>query len=1204
MSSTAFDLIHSPLQGTHIIEASAGTGKTYAISCLFIRLLLEEKLNVKQILVVTFTEAATFELKNRIRDKIKDTIKGFENKKTDDLFLKGLIKSYKKPREKLSCLKKAWHSFDQASIFTIHGFCQRALHDSALESGGLFDTELVVNQDELIHEIAQDYWRKNFYHGSPLFINYAIHKDLGPHTFFQLLTSRINHANLKIIPEISLLSTSNQETDFRNSFMTIKEEWQANSASVTKILMSHKALNRNKYRKKSVPGWLDQMSQYCAIDSPDPVLFNGFEKFTSGYLKDSIKKEEDSPCHPFFNFCQTHWKNQQVLIQSFDNEILRIKRDFIFYGATELNKRKKEKNILYFDDLLLRLHNALKGNNGDSLIKSLRMKYNAALIDEFQDTDPVQYGIFKMIFSCQSDRLFLIGDPKQSIYNFRGADIFAYIQAKNETENEHTLQQNWRSEKSLIKAVNTIFNNHANPFVYKTIPFQPVDPANIPVQAKLHIDGQASSPMNMWFLAAEKGMDPLKPINKKYARDKICKAVAQEISQLLELGKKGCALIGNRSLLEKDIAVLVRTNREAAMMQKALLRIGVPTVLFNSGNIFESQEAMEMERILAGIITHGNIKAIKAAMTTDLFGISGDVLADLMNGQKDWEDWLIKFATYHEYWQNNGFISMFRYLLIKERIFARLAVFPDGERRSTNLLHLSELIQQVSAKKDMGMEELLGWLVEMRQTDKQALEEHLLHLETDESAIQLITIHKSKGLEYPVVFCPFLWNGSRIGKNQTPLVFHDEADQMNLILDLGSDERDKNSILTQNETLAENLRLLYVALTRAKNRVYLVWGRIKDAETSALAYLFHHPDEIKGQDLLNAVAGRFKSMRDEDMFRELEALCQKAEGSIRLVKMSLGQEGGGIYHPSIKGTDELTCREFSGKTKKGRQVLSFSSMMASGTHYLDHRVDPEKNSEPGQSGEEADPDSSSGIFSFPKGKKAGLFFHELFEHLDFTLPEPDQTRTVVEKKLGEYGFMPNFSGIICETIQNVLTVPLSPEDMELKLSNIKNHHKLNEMEFYFPLKKISSDSLKTIFLKHFDIQNIPEYINKLQLAPTKGFMRGFIDLIFKWHNRFYLVDWKSNYLGNRIEDYEESKLALIMNKELYILQYHIYILALDQYLRYRLPEYHYERHIGGIYYIFLRGVHPKPGPGYGIFRDKPSLAIIEALKEGLLDLKT
>jgi len=1197
-----FDLPNSPLAGTNLIEASAGTGKTYTITGIFLRLVLEKNLPVDRILVVTFTEAATHELKDRIRSKLREAIEVFSGGRSRDEFLNSLADRHGRSKGAVECLREAIRNFDQAAIFTIHGFCGRMLHENAFESASFFDTELVVDLENLKKEIVEDFWRKHFYESSPLFANYAL-KIIHPVRLLDLIAGNSSHPDLRVIPRPDIPDTAEHEMRFREAFQAVREAWPVARRDVENILLTDQGLNRNKYPVPAVRSWICEMDDRMGRGENQPALFDKFERFASSEIQMSTKRNFSVPEHSFFRLCETLKKAQEKLQNVFEKRVLGLKAELFRYLRDELRQRKQARNLQSFDDLLHNLYHALIKEGGSALSRNIRNKFKAALIDEFQDTDPIQYAIFRKVFDNEDSILFLIGDPKQAIYGFRGADIFAYMEAARNSRFRYTLKENWRSEPGLISAVNTLFGNVKNPFVFNEIEYETADaPDGKKEQRFFRLERSDQAPLQLWFFNSSSAKGTGKSMGKEAAREWISRWVAGEISRLLDLSAAGKAMLGDRALRKSDIAVLVRRNSEARMMQEALSTLfHIPSVLHGTGNLFASREALQMERVLSAVSQPNNERCLTAALSSDILGISGEALSALIADEPAWEKQLIKFNRYYSQWNQYGFIRMFKYMMAEEKILPRLMCLPDGERRCTNLLHLSEVLHQVSVEKKLGSTGLIKWLSEQRRADSRGYVEHPLRLESDEDAVKLVTVHKSKGMEYPVVFCPFMWDGTRNRSPKAPFLFHDKSDNVRLTLDLGSEDFDANRLLAEKELLAENLRLLYVALTRAKNRCYLAWGRINETDTSAPAYLLHPQDWKEGMDTTRATGDRLHSVSDEDLMRELHKLQEKARGTVKVSEIETTfEEPVNLYSPPGDPERKLVCRKFSGKIDPGFKISSFSSLVFSRPHVAE-LADRDAMLMPEEKERSDEPDlkkPASGIFLFPGGAKSGTLLHDIFEHLDFTEKETGIVKKLLEDKLKEYGFESSWTETLFQMIQEVLSVPLMPDRGDFTLSRIENKDRINELEFYFPLKPISPETLGSIFVKNGDPDlppEFPESIGRLSFSPVKGFMKGFMDLVFRSEDRFYLVDWKSNYLGGDVADYHQEALRKAMQDNYYILQYHIYAAALNQYLRLRIPGYDYEKNFGGIYYIFLRGVHASMGPDYGVYRQRPPEDFINRL---------
>lgn len=1203
-----FDLLTSPLQGSNLIEAGAGTGKTYAITGLFLRLIIEQNLAVDQILVVTFTEAATEELKGRIRRRLQQAVAAFGGKDCTDHLVQNLVARQKTPATALRRLRAALRGFDQAAILTIHQFCRRILRENAYESGSLFDTELLTEEDDLRLEIAEDFWRRNLYRGSRLFVNYALTNEFSPRELMDLPAKHCAQPFLKILPpQDQVPDTAQAEKAFQKAFDRVVRNWPDAREEVAAILQSDPGLNRQKYKLKNVAVWLAGMDRCVASGGFDLSLFPGFEKFTSGELEASLKKGAAIPEHPFFEACEGLKKCREKLERLFRARLLSLQRLSLQYAREELNKRKGEQNVYSFDDLLLKVWEALESARGAKLANALRGRFRAALIDEFQDTDPVQYAIFRQIFGQGSGILFMIGDPKQAIYGFRGADIFAYLQARESAAAGYTLKANWRMQPELLEAVNFLFATHEKPFLYAKIPYQAAVPAENHRPQTLRIEGDEEPPLKIWLIDHEPGNGADKPLSKGEAREWICSATAAEVSRLLRMARENRALFGERSLQERDVAILVRTNAEARRMQAALTALEIPSVIFSTGNLFDTPEALEMTRLLAGAADPGREKALRTALSTVIIGLTGEDLEKTLREDLFWEKWVSKFRDLHELWRQRGFIHMFRSLLLQEKVLARLMQMPDGERRCTNWLHLAEVLHQAAVERRLSPAELVKWLVRQRDSQSPRIEEHQLRLESDAEAVQVVTVHKSKGLEFPVVFCPFLWSGSDPRRRKGPVAFHDEKDNMLLTLDLGSEEIEQHRSAAERELLAENLRLLYVALTRAISRCYFVWGRVRDAETSAPAYLFHQRKLPAVQDLVSTGRERFLSLSAEEIQRELRSMTDKAGGCISLEAMSSS-----VGRPYRRQPDEgrrLVFKGFGGEIDRRWRIASFTSLvtgLSHGAELPDRDAEPVVEEQPAGESREPEPlDPATGMPALPRGAATGSCLHDILENLDFTLAEGEQIEKLVAGKLQVYGLDSDWRPTVCRMVQKVLSVPLDPQNPDFQLQRIPPENRLNELEFFFPLKALQPAKLKRLLEPHFGAENgrgFPEVLDRLHFAPVKGFMKGFMDLIFSYQKRIFLVDWKSNFLGSRLADYRSSALQPVMQSEAYILQYLIYCVALDQFLRVRLPEYAYESHFGGVFYLFLRGMAPEEGPAYGVYRARPPAQLIRNLRESLLDL--
>jgi exodeoxyribonuclease V beta subunit len=796
----------------------------------------------------------------------------------------------------------------------------------------------------------------------------------------------------------------------------------------------------------------------------------------------------------------------------------------------------------------------------------------------------------------------------------------------------HTLAINHRSLPGLIKAVNAVFSQAQHPFIFDEIVFQPAQASNISDRELLSFDKREQSPFILWFfnrpsqLTEMRGKNPdrLKTIPKTLAREIIASEVAAEITRLLNLSADN-SKDPNKKLSPSDIAILVRTNREARLMQRVLHEYLVPSVLHSGEDLFASPEAREMEFLLSAIADHNNIRKIKTALLTGIIGLTGSEIAALDNesdeNQQVIESWLTAFKKYFDLWNRDGFISMFWAFMQENRIRTKLLEHVYGERSLTNILHLAEVLHQASVNDQLSFNGILSFMRERLTSSQTAVSEQQLRLESDADRVRIVTIHKAKGLEYPIVFCPFTWEGTKLS-GRKDCIFHQRfktEKKAALILDGGSKDLDKHLLIAKQEELAENLRLLYVALTRAVHRCYFVWGPFNGSETSAPAYLLHQPsmpssDSAEGAcdkqfniKLLRDTANRLKNLSDQEMLNDLEKLVSQSDGEIKisLLKDSPKKQ----LHINQVQEDILQYRQFTGHIDAEWKISSFSSLTAKKladltTTPIASEILPDRDADMGtvlsQLNGTENEEEGFNIFSFPHGARPGTFLHDLLEHLDFSSTDQTKTAELIREKLVQYSYDTDWQPTISKLIDNLQKVHLHHGIPGLSLSEITCSKRLNELEFYFPVSRLSPGSFKNLFGNDYNMptagsDTMAWQYNRLSFAPLRGFMKGFIDMIFEFDDRFFLVDWKSNYLGNRIELYHQSKLTEAMQTGSYFLQYHIYCLALHNYLENRVPGYRYDKHFGGVFYIFLRGIDWQLGPDFGIFYDKPDPTLVDKL---------
>ena len=1206
--SETLDPLGIPLSGLHLIEASAGTGKTYTIAQLVLRLVVETGLSLEQILVLTFTEAATEELRERIARRLRQALEALNGSPTKDTLLSAWVASRPEPDLAKARLEAALAGLDLAAIHTIHGFCQRVLRDFAFESGTPFDTELITDERDLRRAAAEDFWRRRVAPAGRAEAAWMLEElPEGPESLLDLLKASLGSAPPQLV-ELDREGLIRGLAAVDDLHRRLAEAWPIARPDMSALLLDGGALKGNVYRLSAVDRAIAEMDALC--DGPPPSKVpEKLALFTPGKLEASTKKGHTTPTHPFFALCGE--------LAALDLPGLARTRRAVLLGNAlaflreELRRRKRERRVTYFDDLLSETAEALAGPRGPALAEGIRARFPQALVDEFQDTDRLQYRIIESVYgdALTGDPalgLYLIGDPKQAIYGFRGADIFTYIAARRQARDRgriHTLDTNRRSASGLVEAVNRLFGRVRAPFIYEgDIDFEPVRPGPDADREPLRIGGVEAPPLVFrWLpLAEDRATRDGRRLLADPARELAVKDCAREIARLLAAP----ARLGDQALRARDIAVLVRSHRDGLAVREALAGVGVGSVSIGQESVFETEEAEDLAALIAALGPGCGDGTLRRALATRSLGWSAARLAALdATGGGDpapWDRVLRDFETYRVLWQERGFMAAMGALLHGLGVPARLRRGPEGERRLTNLLHLVELAQEAS-REHLGPDALGRWLADRRSQPGAGGDAALLRLESDENLVQLVTFHKSKGLEYPVVFIPIPWSKGPLPDPRDPVAFHD-PETLEPWLDLGSPCQDDHRTLAEREDLAERLRLLYVALTRAKRQCVVHWGAVNQAEGSAAGYLLHQGPEGE------PAAQRMPGLAAAELRGDLEALARSAPGAIAVE--DLGGEDRTDGTPTPGGTEDLRPAQFRGSIPADWRILSFSALAAGqgqGPERPDHDalaeprpgaadetsalgggepVDAE-GPRPGDAAEAIEP-----IFRFPRGVRAGHCLHDLFEHLDFCEAEGPGLEREARAALARHGIEDLWTPTLVELVGRVLDTPLTREG--LRLRGLGPEDRRSELEFHFSLRGLRTDALGRVLADH----GLPAQVSLPTDRPTgslEGLMKGFVDLVLRHQGRFYVLDYKSNHLGDRPEDYGPVQIARAMTEHRYHLQSLIYTVALHRYLRGRLPGYDPGRHLGGSLYLFVRGMRPELGPERGVFRSRPSPALIQDL---------
>ena len=1175
------DLMDFPLTDVQLIEASAGTGKTFTIGVLYLRLLLglsevqglprqqseggqaelPPGLPPQEILVVTFTEAATEELRDRIRLRIGEMRRVFLAGQTDDAILQQVLDAYLALREPAGktrpellqeaarTLEDAARSMDEAAIFTIHGFCQRMLSQHAFESGSLFESELIRDETPWLRQALLDFWRNHLY-ALPDAIGKAVLSIWKtPDELMREVRPWLHTADLLLkpaLPGLDLIAACEQRTRVIDSLC---QQWQASDDDLAGLIAGS-GVNKRSYTKARTPQWLAHISRWAEQGGePDKDSRAAIERFRQSTLNEASK--DNPPQHALFS----------QLDDLIDSEV--PLREFILQQAWQqvgeaLARSKAERRLLSFDDLLSGLGNALKADTEQQLATAIRQQFPVALIDEFQDTDPQQYYIFSSLYADQPGRgLIMIGDPKQAIYAFRGADIFTYIAARRSVAQPRTLDTNWRSTSAMISAVNALFANCPNPFIYDSdIPFLPVGAGTKADKTPLTVAGAEQPALQLWQ------SDDL--LTRNDYRSRFACATAQEIEQLLAEAK-----IGDQPLQAGQIAILVRDRYEADAVRDALSQRRIASVyLSNRDSVFNCAEAMDLYRILQAVQEPTDERALRGALASRLLALDVTALNRLNEEESVWEAAVQEFSEYRECWQRLGVLPMLHRLIHRRQLAVLLLQQMGGERRLTDLLHLGELLQQASTRID-GLAGLLRWFTDQVTAQESAADDQLLRLESDANLVTVVTIHKSKGLEYPVVFLPF---ASDFREAKTGF-YHDEHHRPVWALD----NNDDAVSAADGERLAEELRLLYVALTRAVYRCYIGVTELKVGNT-------------RKSQLQRSALGHLLECHKQELPEALARLGAEAGVGISPLPDAADQAQQDLLAAMESPAPVLQAETFSSRINRDWRLSSYSALShQSGSHSLPQpKVDLEVMGETAPVPEPEVPEFS--IFSFPRGARAGTFLHSLFEEIPFGQPDTEEAQQTKQTLLISSGYGSEEEQPWLAVIDQLMVDVLQANLDGMQLGQLAPADMLVEMEFLLPVARLNAPRLNQLVSEY---DPLSEQAAPLQFDQLKGMLKGFIDLVFRVDGRYYIADYKSNHLGDSLADYHSEALDNAMLEHRYDLQYQLYTLALHRLLEQRLPDYDPAEHLGGVFYLFLRGM--RAGEQSGVFYRPANIELTLAL---------
>jgi len=1105
------------LLGSNLVEASAGTGKTYSIGILVIRLVVEKELPIDKILMVTFTNAAVAELEDRVRKFIRLAYKAARGQSIEDEGIESLIQGYLRDpsiggtHKVVKLLENARRSLDDTSIFTIHSFCQRTLTEFAFETGQLYGMDLLNNIDDVIQEEVDQYWRVNVA---------GLSKEL-----IQLVRSYNTSGSIKLNRKVMLEFTKQciNGTTYAGDIYLMDQLLDDFDRLIASISTNIDTIKASLWAKQpDIPRFSVGQAQFWADLLEEPIeFFKELFKSKGQYYKPLIFKKQIED----FREYQGNVANAIAGVHS--------------AAASSIIPRIKDRLLqnksLSTNDLISNLHAALDFEDSPALIAAMRNKYKAVFVDEFQDTDGKQYEIFSRVFTSKSSVIFYIGDPKQSIYSFRQADINTYFKASDEVDKIYGMETNYRSSANLIEAMNAFFTGNQKPnfdtfYTYNgnghTIDYIEVNAKKEACQ--ISIEGQVEKSLIIY---------------KDYTNDSdICSHVGNKIVKLLKNG-----LISNteQKITTTDIVVLVRNKYQAIDVKKELNRRKVPCLILSDQKVFDSEEGKYIAQILNAVIDPKRNK-INLALLTPLTGYTYMAVEHLDDAIK-----LERFKKLSQAWENEGVYSVlkeFAKFYNLENVLLGDGANANGERIISNYFQIAEILQRSETENKFSQNDLIRFLFRNINDTSDDNDEFVQRIESDESAVRIVTIHKSKGLEYNIVFAPFMDMEAKERKSGfSTFRSVDNTYYHSFVGHLGDN---RSLFLTEQEQ--ENRRILYVALTRAKYACYL-FKKEEDASKNTTFDTFYR-ELIAAQQLNHNI---FIANYGVDEFEKWES------GIVNAQKVYLEL-------PQISIQDSHWRK------------MSYSYLAG------DHAYVKKELKNPGNQS-----DYDNFIFKeLPKGAHVGNLLHNMFEFIDYTDSDSEKIEKAVSDSLRIFlpKYKVEFQKPLEEMLKTVLSTEIEIAGESFKLNQVGNESKKTELEFDFMTNKFNVEALNGLS------EHLPEAfeMHTRHNEEIEGVLTGFIDLFFKHNGKYYILDWKSNFLGDVVDDYSEEKLITAMSDSNYHLQYMIYSLAIKKYLESNLNDFDYEKHFGGVIYLFLRGV--RNDAETGVFTNKPSAGVIEKLE--------
>lgn len=1168
------DPLRLPLHGSRLIEASAGTGKTWTIAAFYVRLVLGHgaegtafvrPLGPADILVMTFTRAATRELSDRIRTRLLEAATAFRGEldKHEDPFLQQLAAAYPAgvAREHAAWrLASAGEAMDDAAVQTIDAWCQRMLREHAFDSGNLFDEDLEPNESALLREAALDYWRRQIYPlaGDSLGVALSVWPEatrLIKDVEALLGAGDVPASDARTIDDV--LRSARAET--HAALLNLKAGWAERAEAMRSWITANRGLF---HARRMVPatfnGWLDRLRDWAGDPYKTEIGLSStaLERFTPSGMCDAMTEGNTVALPDEF----TAFEALPHKLASLPKDAEALRRHAAAWVAARLAQQKERMGRFGYADLQDRLVRALEGRGAERLRARIVAQFPVAMIDEFQDTSPRQYRIFEQLYrpaaNDSATGLFLIGDPKQSIYGFRGADIYCYLRARRATAGRHyMLGTNYRSTNALVAAVNHLFlqaeQRGAGAFLFRTPTDDPVPFAAVEAKGRTEIFETAEGAVPALTIAYDDRV-----LAAEDGRRHVAGHCAERIVQWLNDPSAQIRHDDGRTerLRPTDVAVLVRDRNEAAAIRKALRDRGLPSIYMSEReSVFESEEARDLVVWLRAVAEPGDHRLARAAYATSLAGRSMDELALLADDEGAWDLRLEALRDLRGVWRRQGVLTMIRQLLHRLDLPAIWLARSGGERRLTNVLHLAELLQVASSQhKDEAA--LVHWMVSQFDERMGDEDDRIVRLESDADLLKVVTVYGSKGLEYPVVCLPFA-TAYRPISSKEPVTLTDAEGRRRLVMR----PNDIDKVEADRDRLREDVRLLYVALTRARHALWV--GAIPPDTTRSLkASAFGQTiGAMAPTDAMSALLGAACGVCPQILLEPIEDAASLTVFDAALPLPAL--EKALLYHGSFDRS--WSVGSYS--------ALVRNTVVRPGPTPL-AEVTPEavRDDEPALDGVAVRVEGSAVALPawhrFPRGAVPGNFLHDQLEWLagaNFDLVTERQRERLL-RRCEQQGWGHRQADTLA-WLRAVTGTPLPPLGVPLDALALTRA----EMEFWLPVGQLEAARIDAICRAHLLIGMDRPALPERQLH---GMLMGFADLVFEHGGRYWVLDYKSNALGRTDGDYGSDRLAAEIASHRYDVQGALYLLALHRLLRSRLAGYSPEQHLGGAIFFFLRGI--------------------------------